>query len=119
MQIGHFLCRDLDHLAVVRHQAVDFAFDVSRLRVDACCNAFAAQLVQHVERRDVALFVFRFIFWQTAVAPVAALGIPKMSLYWISVATELAYHLDVIIKTPALTVLKRKLGMRIAVCIYD
>ena len=49
---------ELDHLAVVGHQAVDFDFDVGRLRVDRGREALADERVKAAHQRVVAVAQF-------------------------------------------------------------
>jgi|GEM_PF-4076867 len=68
MKLSQLFCRKFDHTSIIRHQAVDFCFDISRLRVNAGSDAFGFQVGKFFARDLIAVFEFIKSFRQIAVA---------------------------------------------------
>lgn len=80
MKLSQLFCRKYDHTSIIRHQAVDFCFDISRLRVNAGSDAFGFQVGKFFARDLIAMFQFIKSFRQIAVAPDRVSFRPKMPL---------------------------------------
>ena len=107
---------NLNHFAIVGHQAIDFRFDVGGLRIDACGYPLRSQRIQLLNGSGVSFPELRLRFWQSAVSPNAIVGVPHVIRYWISVPAKLSHYFD---KAPVATFVERILWMGIFVMIHN
>src|SRR5947209_2742019 len=94
MELGQPPGVELHDTAVVRHETVDLALDVARLRVDGGAESLLHQRRQLFDQRLVAGLELGAVL-EGSVAPVALVP-PKVAFEWQTEAAELAEHGDAV-----------------------
>ena len=87
---------ELQHLAIIGHEAIDFDLDVGRLRVDAAAQSRFRQIFKALHQPEIGFLktFARLGVVDSAVAPDARVVLPEMSVDRMPEAAELAQEAD-------------------------